>query len=110
MAMDGGGPSQKLPFVADQFVKGLTNCAAQSASALAAASTFVMTMWSTFGPRLTAALGGVAFTELTVWEAVGVALSTIPADEIIAAGIASTGMLLDLYLGYICFAAGATSG
>jgi hypothetical protein len=100
---------QQLPFAKSDFVAGIKNCAIAIGAAIANATAFVALMWSTFGTRIAAALGGVSFTSLTVWEAVGVALAAIPTDEIIVAGIATVGTVLDLYLAYVCIGGLATT-
>lgn len=102
MACDYNGDAQAMPFTKQQFIDGVKKCGAAVGAATASATAFVAAMWSTFGTRLTAAIGGAAFTELALWEAVGVALGTIAASEIILAGIATAGIILDLYLAYVC--------
>lgn len=102
MNNDATNEAQTMPFTKQQFVDTMKRCGGAMAAEAAAATTFVAAMWGTFGVRLTAAIGGAAVTELTVWEALGVALGTIPSWEIILAGIASIGMILDLYTAYVC--------
>ncbi|MEA2718587.1 MAG: hypothetical protein QOJ39_451 [Candidatus Eremiobacteraeota bacterium] len=86
----------------DHLIASLKKCPATVVATLADATAFVAAMWTTFGSRLSVALGAVSFTSLSVWEAVGVALAVIPGTEIILAGVATAGLLATLYEAYLC--------
>jgi hypothetical protein len=101
---NGVAGTQNIAVGGTDFQAALRHCAGEISETIGAASLFVERAWAAFAPRLSAALGGVAFTELALWEAVGVALATLTAGEVaglLVAGIVTAGLL---YAAYVCFA------
>lgn len=86
------------------FKAHLRNCAAELAVGAGAAQQFVDAAIAKFGPRIVAAAGGMALTELGVWEVVGIVLATLTAGEVagLLIGIAIT--LTALAAAYACVA------
>jgi predicted phage tail protein len=99
--------ARELQIAAQDFSRYLTRCAAEVAGTAGAAQQFVDKAYAAFGPRLTAAIAGAAYTELSLWEAVGVALATLTAGEVAGILVALGVTLTLLYTAYVCSSSGA---
>jgi hypothetical protein len=103
-AVGGAHLFQQLNLDVAEFKARAAACAADLAALADKGSQFVNMVWQTFGTRIKVAVGAAGFLEMSVGEAVGVALSTITLAELapIFAALALTSAFL--YAAYRCYA------
>lgn len=101
----GGITNFKTLYVNTQIFKAhLKNCGVLLATSAGAVQQFVDAAIQKFGPRIVAAAGGMALTDLALYEVVGIVLATLTASEVAGLLIGISLTVAALAAAYACVA------